>query len=144
MGRLAIAQPGVVGARMPEPARPNAAVLLNAAVPAPGDPHIGFFAFSARAGRVGGEFATGSLPDGSTVRSKYPVFVLLRGTLLVDQRGVPPTFGRVIDGVHPGFRAIRHYGLALTLACRVDERVTRQAHSGMPCSDSRVAAEGLS
>jgi len=97
----------------------NAGVCLGPVTPARNDPVCGFFSFGFRCGRVGGDFAIGALPDGSSQRQKRPVRCLLRGSVLV--QSPPPLFvGRLVHGVHQ-CPAIRHYAMAPLLPCRLDE-----------------------
>jgi hypothetical protein len=108
----------VAEAELPAPEQPNAGVLLGPAVPQPGDPARGFFHAGIRCGRVGGDFAIGDLPGGSVQRQKRPVRCLLRGSLL-HAEPPPAHVGRLVAGVHE-LEAIRHYGLAPLLPCRLD------------------------
>jgi CRISPR-associated protein Csm4 len=105
----------------------NAGVLLGPAVPLSGDPAAGFFNVGTRAGRLGGDFATGATPSGSTERQKRPVRCLLRGSLLV-AAPPPPVVGGLVDGVHED-PAIRHYAIGLLLPCRIDAPVVQEVRS---------------
>ena len=108
----------VVTAELPTAKQPNAVLLLGPTVPKPGDPHRGFFQLGTRSGRVGGDFAIGPLPDGSTQRQKRPVHCLLAGSVLLTDH--PPAFvGRVLRNVHQ-WSELRHYGLGLTLPIRLE------------------------
>ena len=111
---------------LPGPERANAALVLGTLVPRPGDPAHGFFRPGVRCGRVGGDFAVGSLPGGSGGREKKPIHCLLAGSLLLSD--APPSYaGRVLRGVHPEVEAIRHCGLTPLMPCRVEERVREEA-----------------
>ncbi len=111
----------VVTAELPTAKQPNAVMLLGPTVPKPGDPHRGFFQLGTRSGRVGGDFAIGPLPDGSTQRQKRPVHCLLAGSVLLTDN--PPAFvGRVLRNVHQ-WSELRHYGLSLTLPIRLEPTV---------------------
>lgn len=96
----------------------NAVMLLSSAVPRRGDPHRGFFAIGVHSGRVGGEFAIGLMPDGSSNRQKYPVRTLLTGTVLITENAEQPCIGQVLSGVH-SWEGLRHYGLGLTIPVRI-------------------------
>lgn len=105
---------------LPASEGPNACVLLGPAIPRRGDPYRGFFKVGVRCGRLGGEFAIGDLPGGARGRHKRPVRCLLAGTvLLLAQNGAPGHVGRVLRGAHPQIEAIRHYGMAPVLPCRL-------------------------
>jgi hypothetical protein len=108
---------------LPPVAAPNAVMLLGPAIPRASDPCRGFFKLGIRSGRVGGDFAIGALPDGSTQRQKRPVRCLLAGTVLRVDAKVPDYVGRAVSGVHPSFEAIRHYGMAPVLPLRLDQDV---------------------
>jgi len=110
---------GIQPAELPSPPDPNACVLLGPAVPRAADPPRGFFKLGTRCGRLGGLFAVGPLPQGASTRQKRPVRVLQAGTLLLAPEGVPSFVGRVLREVHPQIQAIRHYGLAPVLPCRL-------------------------
>jgi len=104
----------------------NAVVLLGPAVPRPADPARGFFNFGVRCGRLGGNFAIGPLPDGTTGRQKRPLRCLLRGSTLICNGTPPATVGRIVAGVHD-LPQIRHYGIAPALPCRVDDSIIGDA-----------------
>lgn len=107
----------VAAESLPEAKTPNAVMILGPTVPRPNDPSQGWFQLGIRAGRVGGEFAVGQLPNGSTERQKHPVRCLLAGTVLhCDQR--PLWIGRVLRGVH-AWSELRHYGVGLTLGIQL-------------------------
>lgn len=104
----------------PSVAGANGCLLLGPVVPRPADPNRGFFVGNVKSGRVGGDFAIGLLPDGSSIRQKKPIHMLLAGTVLA--ASPPPDYvGRLIAGVHPTCPEIRHCGLAPTLPCRLAE-----------------------
>ena len=110
---------------LPSVAGANAAMLLGPATPRPTDPARGFFDFVVRAGRLGGEFAVGATPDGSTERQKRPVVCLSRGTVLVGD--CPGGFvGGLVAGVHP-YAGIRHYAMAPVLQCRLTDAAMKEA-----------------
>jgi CRISPR-associated protein Csm4 len=145
LGKLSVE--AVEAARLPRPEDANACVLLAPAVPRPGDPYRGFFNCGVRCGRLGGEFAIGGLPDAAIGRHKRPVRCLLAGTVLLAEAGVPECLGRVLRGVHPEIEAIRHYGMAPVLACRLSADLLnhplaagRSAAVGAP---TRSVSEGL-
>jgi CRISPR-associated protein Csm4 len=94
----------------------NAVVLLGVALPTRRDPARGFFRWSIRAGRLGGDFATGATPSGSTVRQKRPAVCLMAGTVLAN--GTPDWVGSVRRGIHED-PAIRAYGLSPVLPVRL-------------------------
>ena len=96
----------------------NAVMLLSSAVPRRGDPHRGFFSIGVHSGRVGGEFAIGLMPDGSSNRQKYPVRTLLTGTVLLTDSADQFCVGQVLSGIH-SWEGLRHYGLGLTIPVRV-------------------------
>lgn len=96
----------------------NAVMLLGVAMPGRRDPARGHFRWSVRAGRLGGGFAVGATPSGSTVRQKRPAICLMAGTVLAG--AVPPWVGSVRRGIHED-PAIRAYGLAPVLPIRLTE-----------------------
>ena len=96
----------------------NAIILLSSAVPRCGDPHRGFFLMGVHSGRVGGDFAIGLMPDGSSNRQKYPVRSLLTGTVLMTDKSDQFCVGQVLSGVH-SWDALRHYGLGLSIPVRI-------------------------
>jgi CRISPR-associated protein Csm4 len=98
----------------------NAGLLLGMAVPKRRDPTRGWFNFGTRCGRLGGDFAIGATPAGSTVRQKRPVHCLLRGSIVVDGKKPPAFIGRLVPKVHED-AAIRHYAISPVLPCRLDE-----------------------
>ena len=125
LGQLVVV--AVVSAELPTAQQPNAVMLLGPTVPKPGDPHRGFFQLGTRSGRVGGDFAIGALPDGSTQRQKRPVHCLLAGSVLLTDN--PPAFvGRVLRNVHQ-WSELRHYGLGLVLPIRLEPAVLADAVS---------------
>ncbi|MCA9310562.1 MAG: hypothetical protein KDA21_05100 [Phycisphaerales bacterium] len=103
---------------LPPCAGANAVMTLGPLTPAVGDPARGFMSLQTRAGRLGGVFAIGATPSGSTVRQKRPVHALERGSILLtdDPR---PWYGRVLRGVHED-PAIRHCGLTIAIPCRLE------------------------
>jgi len=103
----------------------NAMTLLGCAVPRPTDPARGFFVFETRAGRLGGTFATGATPSGSTQRQKRPVTMLRRGSVLLGttEHGL---VGRTLRGVHED-EAIRHCGVTIAAPCRLTEALVKEA-----------------
>ncbi len=116
----------VSAAEWPVPPHSNACVLLGPVVPKPNDPHRGFFKLGVKCGRLGGDFAVGPLPDGSTNRQKRPVRCLLAGTVLLTPSEPPLILGRLLSGVHD-WPAIRHNGMAPVLPCRLDDDTLDQA-----------------
>jgi CRISPR-associated protein Csm4 len=117
LGNVVVA--GAEDAQLPSVPAANACMILGPAVPRPGDPQRGFFSIGIRCGRLGGDFAVGGLPDGAVDRQKRPVRCLLAGSLLLPPAGVPPLIGRVLRGAHPRIEAVRHYGIAPALPCRL-------------------------
>ncbi|TWT40212.1 hypothetical protein [Botrimarina hoheduenensis] len=112
-------------AALPEVPNANAVVTLAPFTPKPGDPIGGFFRAGVRCGRLGGDFAIGPTPDGSSLRQKRPVASFLTGTLLACPpqdypAGPPSTVGRILAGVHR-YADIRQYAAAVTLPCRLED-----------------------
>jgi CRISPR-associated protein Csm4 len=124
LGNLVITD--IAEATLTGPDNANAVMLLGSVVPKPTDPHRGFFKWGIRRGRLGGDYAIGALPDGSTVRQKRPVRCLLTGSVLLSEPPAPSYVGRLVAGVH-AFPAIRHYAMTPTLPCRLDPETLRDA-----------------
>lgn len=110
---------------MPPPTDANAFVLLGAAVPRPTDPATGFLGFEVRCGRLGGDFAIGPTPSGSTQRQKRPFHCLSRGSVLA---GVPqrPWIGQLLANVHED-PAIRHYAMTPVVPIRLETTLLEAA-----------------
>ena len=114
-------------ADLPAVDAPNAGVVLGPALPRPVDPAAGFFHVGVRAGRLGGDFAAGATPSGSTERQKRGVCCLLRGSVLL-AAPPPPLVGGLVERVHED-PAIRHYAIGLLLPCRLDASVAQEVGS---------------
>ncbi|MCA9012837.1 MAG: hypothetical protein KDB01_23965 [Planctomycetaceae bacterium] len=116
MGQIEVTE--VHADQLPPIPEANAVMLLSSAVPRRGDPHRGYFSIGVHSGRVGGDFAVGLLPDGSSNRQKYPVRTLVTGTVLMTENAALPWVGQVLSGIH-SWDGLRHYGLGLTIPVRI-------------------------
>ena len=116
----------------------NACMLLGPAIPSPGDPHRGFFRTIMKSGRVGGDFAIGELPGGSTQRQKYPVTMLSAGTILVTDN--PPRYlGQVPGGIHE-YSGIRQYAIAPAVPLKLSEETLTHPLLQHSQTESEVSA----
>lgn len=106
---------------------PDACLVLGRMVPGPQDPRGAFCRFVVHAGRLGGAYAQGDLPDEVRSIQKHPVLMIERGSILRCDGPVPSTTGRVLRGVHPDLSTIRHCGLTLCMPVRLDEYLRRAA-----------------
>lgn len=106
---------------LPECEGSNAIMLLGPVVPRPEDPSRGFFKTTIKSGRLGGAFAIGEIPGGTTQRQKYPVTMLSAGSVLLTENR-PESLGRVLSGIHE-WKKIRQYGMAPVLPLRLSSEL---------------------
>jgi len=118
IGRGVIKVLSIEPCQLPGCTEPNAVLLLGPCVPAPSDPHEGYWELSSKSGKLGGHWAVGPGPDGTHNPHKNPVVMLRSGTVLLTD-SPEPFYGRMVEGIHPSIPEVVHYGLAPDLPLRI-------------------------
>jgi CRISPR-associated protein Csm4 len=123
-GKGKVAVEAIRPVELPRAKNPNAVMLLANCVPAAEDPTDGFWKLTTKSGRLGGDWAVGPHPSVTNNHKKKPLTLLTAGTIF--KTTTPRAFyGRMVDGIHPDFPEVCHYGLApaISVCCDFKEEL---------------------
>lgn len=94
---------------------PNAFMSLSNFVPSGNDPKNGFYNLITKWGKLGGDFARGSVPF------KKPIIMMTEGSTFYDEK-IKEYYGLLLENIHKN-KKIKHYAFSFPLGVNINENL---------------------